>query len=56
MVFCISCLAGIVILLGAYDGKRIPQLASGLTLNTIVSVLSTMARSGLIFVVSAVIG
>jgi hypothetical protein len=54
--FSIGCLVAITAVVGAYDGKRIPQLASGLTLNTIISVLSTVARSSLVFVVSAAVG
>ena len=50
----IACLAAIALILGYYDGKAVPQ--SVITLNTAVSVLSTAARSGLIFVVSAVVG
>jgi hypothetical protein len=56
MTFSIGCLVAIMIVVGAYDGKRITQLASGLTLNTIISVLSTAARSSLVFVVSAAVG
>jgi hypothetical protein len=54
--FSIGCLVAITAVVGAYDGKRIPRLASGLTLNTIISVLSTAARSSLVFVVSAAVG
>jgi hypothetical protein len=54
--FSIGCLVAITAVVGAYDGKRIPQLVSGLTLNTIISVLSTAARSSLVFVVSAAVG
>jgi hypothetical protein len=56
MIFSIGCLVAIVLVVGAYDGKRIPQFVSGLTLNTIISVLSTASRSSLIFVASAIIG
>jgi hypothetical protein len=54
--FSIGCLVAITAVVGAYDGERIPQLVSGLTLNTIISVLSTAARSSLVFVVSAAVG
>jgi hypothetical protein len=56
MSFSIGCLVAIMIVVGAYDGQRIPQFISGLTLNTIISVLSTASRSSLIFVASATIG
>jgi hypothetical protein len=54
--FSIGCLVAITAVVGAYDGQRIPQLVSGFTLNTIISVLSTAARSRLVFVVSAAVG
>lgn len=51
--FSIACLIATAITIRLYDGKPIPQLPSGLTLNTVVSVLSTAARSGMGFAVSA---
>jgi hypothetical protein len=56
MALSIGCLAAIALVVNAFDGQAIPQFTAGLTLNTIVSVLSTTARSGMIFVVSASIG
>jgi hypothetical protein len=56
MCFSIGCLVAIVFVVNAYDGERIPELVSGLTINAIVSVLSNGARAGLIFVVSATMG
>ena len=50
----IACLAAIAAIVAYYDEKAVPE--SVITLNTAVSVLSTAARSGLIFVVSAVVG
>jgi hypothetical protein len=50
----IACIAAIVLIVYYYDEKAVLQ--SVITLNTAVSVLSTAARSGLIFVVSAVVG
>jgi hypothetical protein len=50
----IACLAAIAAIVAYYDKKAVPE--SVITLNTAVSVLSTAARSGLIFVVSAVVG
>ena len=50
----IACLAAIAAIVAYYDEKAVPK--GVITLNTAVSVLSTAARSGLIFVVSAVVG
>jgi hypothetical protein len=50
----IACLAAIAAIVAYYDEKAVPK--SVITLNTGVSVLSTATRSGLIFVVSAVVG
>lgn len=56
MCFSIGCLVAIVFVVDVYDGKRIPELVSGLTINAIISVLSTASRASLIFVVSASMG
>jgi hypothetical protein len=56
MILSMGCLAAIALVVNAFDGQAIPQFTAGLTLNTIISVLSTTARSGMIFVVSASIG
>lgn len=56
MWFSVSCLAAIAVVVVTYDGKRIPQFVSGLSLNTVISVLSTAARFGLVFVVGVSIG
>lgn len=56
MSFSIGCLVAIVLVIRAFDGERIPQLISGLTLNTVISILSTASRASLIFVISAIIG
>lgn len=54
--FGIASLGAIAHIVGIHDGANIPRFISGLTLNTIVSVLSTAARSSLIFVTSAAVG
>jgi hypothetical protein len=54
--FGVFCLGAIALIVGIYDGAKLPRFISGLTLNTIVSVLSTAARSSLIFVASATVG
>lgn len=56
MSFSVGCLVAIVFVVGAYDGEKIPQLVSGLTLNAIISLLSTASRTSLIFVVGAIMG
>ena len=50
----IACLAAIAAIVAHYDEKAVPK--GVITLNTAVSILSTAARSGLIFVVGAVVG
>jgi hypothetical protein len=56
MVLSMGCLVAIAIIVSLYDGEALPQWRGGVTLNTVVSVLSTTARSGMIFVVSATMG
>ena len=53
MVFSIGCIVAIAFTVGNYDGEPIPSLSLDVTLNTVISVLSTAA---LIFVVSPSIG
>ncbi|KAJ6127651.1 hypothetical protein N7523_003263 [Penicillium sp. IBT 18751x] len=52
LAFSIACFIAIVIVLLVYDGKRQPDMAHGLTLNTIVSVLATGCKSALVLVIS----
>ena len=56
MALSIGCLAAIAIIVNIYDGAPLPQWRGGVTLNTVIAVLSTTARSGMIFVVSATMG
>ena len=56
MALSMCCLVAIALIVRHYDGKPLPQWRGGVTLNTVISVLSTTARSGMIFVVSATIG
>jgi hypothetical protein len=56
MCFSIGCLIAIAFVVRIYDGEEIPKLASGLTINAIVSVLSNASRTGLIFVIGATVG
>ncbi|KAL5333535.1 hypothetical protein BJX70DRAFT_380753 [Aspergillus crustosus] len=52
----LSCYIAILSLLFVYDQKQSPKLPSGITLNTIVSILSTGSKSSLIFSMSSGIG
>lgn len=56
LIFSIGCVAAIAFIVGSYEGQRIPELPSGVTLNALISVLSTAARASLILVVSSCIG
>jgi hypothetical protein len=56
MALSIGCLAAIAIIVNLYDGAPLPQWRGGVTLNTVIAVLSTTARSGMIFVISATMG
>lgn len=58
MVFSLACLAASALIVGAYDNKPLADFhsGSGITLNTIIAILSTAARSALVYVVSATIG
>lgn len=56
IVFSIGCVVAIAFTVGSFQGEPIPELPSGVTLNAVISLLSTAARAALIFVVSAAIG
>lgn len=56
LVFSVGCLAALVIILGIYNGKETPQLPYNITLNALISVLSTAARSSLLFAVAGTLG
>jgi hypothetical protein len=56
MVFSVGCIVAIAFTVGNYNGGAIPLLRWGITLNTLIAVLSTAARAALIFVVSSSIG
>jgi hypothetical protein len=56
MALSMGCLTAIAIIVNLYDGDPLPQWRGGVTLNTVIAVLSTTARSGMIFVVSAAMG
>lgn len=56
LVFSIACMVVIVIMLSLYKNKAVAQLPAIITLNTMIAVLSTAARSALVYVVSALVG
>jgi hypothetical protein len=55
-IFSTACITAIASILYVYDDKPIPRFPSGVTLNTIVSILSTSARSAIISTVSTCVG
>ncbi|KAM0718439.1 hypothetical protein Q7P37_005509 [Cladosporium fusiforme] len=56
MTFSVACLTAVAIIVLRFDNQTIPHFVSGITLNTIISILSTAARMALIYVVSATLG
>ena len=46
----------IALVLWVYNGKGIPQLPYGVTLNTLISILATTSRSLLLLIAASVIG
>lgn len=56
LIFSIGCIIVITIIASFYNGKPASQLPTSVTLNTMVAVLSTSARSALMFVASAAVG
>jgi hypothetical protein len=55
-IFSIACITAIASILYVYDDRPIPRFPSGVTLNTIVSILSTSARSAIISTASTCVG
>ena len=56
MSFSILCFLAIVSLLRGYDQKTSPTFTQGITLNSIISVLSAASKSSMIYAVTASIG
>lgn len=56
MSFSILCFLAIVCLLRGYDQKTSPTFTRGITLNSIISVLSAASKSSMIYAVTASIG
>jgi hypothetical protein len=55
LLFSVACLVSLVAILQTYNGQPNPQLSYGLTLNTIISILTTASKSSLIVTVTACI-
>lgn len=56
MAFSIACVVAIAFTVGSCNGESIPELRWGVTLNALISILSTAARAALFFVLSSSIG
>jgi hypothetical protein len=56
LAFSAGCLVALAVMLGIYDKKETPQFAYNITLNALISVLSTAARSSLLFAVAGTLG
>jgi hypothetical protein len=56
LAFSVGCLAALAVMLGIYDGKETPQLPYNITLNALISALSTAAKSSLLFAVAGTLG
>jgi hypothetical protein len=52
----VGCLVALAVMLGIYDSKETPQLPYNITLNALISVLSTAAKSSLLFAVAGTLG
>lgn len=56
LAFSVGCLVALGVMLTIYDGKETPQLPYNITLNALISVLSTAAKSSLLFAVAGTLG
>jgi hypothetical protein len=56
LAFSAGCLVTLAVMLGIYDKKETPQFAYNITLNALISVLSTAAKSSLLFAVAGTLG
>jgi hypothetical protein len=54
--FSAGCLVTLAVMLGIYDGRQTPRLPYNITLNALISVLSTAAKSSLLFAVAGTLG
>ncbi|KAF8856529.1 hypothetical protein BDZ45DRAFT_594092 [Acephala macrosclerotiorum] len=51
-LFSLLCAVAIIIVLKVYDGKPLPKLPQGITLNTILALFTTLAKAGLMIPIS----
>lgn len=56
LAFSVGCLVALGVMLTIYDGKKTPQLPYNILLNALISVLSTAAKSSLLFAVVGTLG
>jgi hypothetical protein len=56
LAFSVGCLVALAVMLGINDGKETPQLPYDITLNALISVLSTAAKSSLLFAIAGTLG
>jgi hypothetical protein len=56
LAFSVGCLVALAVMLGIYDGKETPHLPYNITLNALISVLSTAAKSSLLFAIVGILG
>jgi hypothetical protein len=56
LAFSVGCLVALAVVLGIYDKKKTPEFAYNITLNALISVLSTAAKSSLLFAIAGTLG
>jgi hypothetical protein len=56
LAFSIGCLTTLVGLLSVYDGQETPSLPYSITLNALVSILATAAKSSMLFAIAGTLG
>ncbi|KAL2839515.1 hypothetical protein BJY01DRAFT_250469 [Aspergillus pseudoustus] len=56
ILFSIACMGGVAVILIIYDGEPQPSFAYGVTLNALISLLGTVSKSSLIFVIGECMG
>lgn len=53
MLLSVSCMIAIFVVLKVYDGRSIPQLPYGITLNALISILATASKTALLYLVGS---
>lgn len=56
LVFSIVCAAAIATLLAVYNGRPVPKIPTGITLNAMIAILATASKSALLFTLSNSLG